>query len=87
MKRRSFTKTMLAAGAGIMASPSPVTASPASGPVVISTWNHGLAANEAAWKVLANFGRALDAVEQGVRVSESDPNVSSVGYGGWPDRE
>ena len=32
-------------------------------------------------------GRALDAVEQGVRVSELDPNVTSVGYGGSPDRE
>ena len=27
----------------------------------------------------------MDAVEQGVRVPESDPNVNSVGYGGYPD--
>ncbi|MCL4117829.1 UNVERIFIED_CONTAM: hypothetical protein GTU68_065574 [Idotea baltica] len=54
-------------------------------PVVISTWRHGLAANEAAWKLLADGGRALDAVEAGVRVSESDPKVSSVGVGGLPD--
>ncbi len=56
-------------------------------PIVISTWSHGLAANEEAWKVLSNGGRALDAVEMGVRVSEADPNVSSVGYGGLPDRD
>ncbi|MFC2130095.1 N(4)-(beta-N-acetylglucosaminyl)-L-asparaginase [Bacteroidota bacterium] len=56
-------------------------------PVVVSTWKHGLAANEAAWKVLSDGGRALDAVEQGVRVSESDPEVTSVGYGGYPDRD
>jgi L-asparaginase/N4-(beta-N-acetylglucosaminyl)-L-asparaginase len=54
-------------------------------PVVISTWRHGLAANQAAWKVLSQGGRALDAVEAGVRESESDPNVSSVGLGGLPD--
>ena len=54
-------------------------------PVVISTWQHGLDANQAAWKVLSNGGRALDAVEAGVRVSESDPGVSSVGVGGFPD--
>ncbi|APZ95910.1 N(4)-(beta-N-acetylglucosaminyl)-L-asparaginase [Fuerstiella marisgermanici] len=54
-------------------------------PVVISTWRHGLAANEAAWKILYKGGRALDAVEAGVCVSESDPNVSSVGVGGLPD--
>jgi isoaspartyl peptidase/L-asparaginase-like protein (Ntn-hydrolase superfamily) len=57
------------------------------GPIVLSTWDHGLAANEAAWKILAGGGRALDAVEAGVRVPEADPNVQSVGYGGLPDRD
>lgn len=56
-------------------------------PVVISTWDHGLAANEEAWRTLSPDGRALDAVERGVRVSEADPNVSSVGFGGLPDRD
>lgn len=56
-------------------------------PVVISTWNHGLAANEAAWTVLSRGGRSLDAVETGVRVTEADPRGSSVGIGGFPDRE
>jgi len=56
-------------------------------PVVLSTWNHGLKANEAAWEVLEQGGRALDAVEQGVRVPEADPAVTSVGYGGWPDAD
>lgn len=56
-------------------------------PIVISTWKHGLPANEAAWKILSASGRALDAVEAGVMVSESDPNERSVGYGGLPDRD
>jgi N4-(beta-N-acetylglucosaminyl)-L-asparaginase len=56
-------------------------------PVVISTWSFGLPANEAAWRILSTDGRALDAVEAGVRVSESDPRVSTVGYGGAPDRD
>ncbi|KAA3634493.1 MAG: glycosylasparaginase [Bacteroidetes bacterium] len=56
-------------------------------PIVISTWNHGIEANNAAWKVLSNGGNALDAVEQGVRVTESDPTNPSVGLGGAPDRE
>ncbi|MEO1615802.1 MAG: N(4)-(beta-N-acetylglucosaminyl)-L-asparaginase [Planctomycetota bacterium] len=55
-------------------------------PVVISTWQHGLAANASAWKVLSSGGRALDAVEAGVRVTESDPDVLTVGLGGLPDR-
>ncbi|WP_445664494.1 isoaspartyl peptidase/L-asparaginase family protein [Fodinibius sp. AD559] len=56
-------------------------------PVVISTWNHGIPANEAAWKVLAESGSALNAVEAGVRVVEADPEVRTVGYGGRPDRD
>ena len=39
-------------------------------PLVVSTWRHGLAANAAAWPVLLGGGRALDAVETGVRVTE-----------------
>jgi N4-(beta-N-acetylglucosaminyl)-L-asparaginase len=51
---------------------------------VISTWKHGIEANEAAWEILSG-GYALDAVEAGVRVSEADPEVMTVGYGGFPD--
>ena len=56
-------------------------------PVVISTWNHGYEANEAAWEILKNGGRALDAVEAGVKIPEADPDIRSVGYGGLPDRD
>ena len=56
-------------------------------PMVISTWTHGFEANIAAWEVLMQHGRALDAVEQGVRVSELDPDVTSVGLGSYPDRD
>jgi N4-(beta-N-acetylglucosaminyl)-L-asparaginase len=56
-------------------------------PTVLSTWDFGLKANEEAWKVLAAGGRALDAVEQGVKLVEADPSERSVGYGGRPDRD
>lgn len=55
-------------------------------PVALSTWDHGLAANDAAWPILTGGGSALDAVEAGVRIPEADPSVTSVGYGGRPDR-
>jgi N4-(beta-N-acetylglucosaminyl)-L-asparaginase len=55
-------------------------------PIVVSTWNN-MKANEAAWSVLSAKGRSLDAVEQGAWVPEADPNDTSVGYGGLPDRE
>lgn len=56
-------------------------------PLIISTWNHGLPANEEAWKYLESGKAALDAIEAGVRIPEGDPEVRSVGYGGLPDRE
>ncbi len=56
-------------------------------PIVISTWNFGLEANGAAWAVLEKGGYALDAVEQGVRVPEADPEITTVGLGGRPDRD
>ena len=56
-------------------------------PIVISTWKHGMEANKAAWEVMLNNGYSLDAVETGVRVTESDANNKSVGLGGLPDRE
>ncbi|MGF7219013.1 N4-(beta-N-acetylglucosaminyl)-L-asparaginase [Spirosoma lacussanchae] len=58
----------------------------ASGPLVVSTWNQPKA-NAAAEAVLSRGGRALDAVEAGARVPEADPNDTSVGYGGLPDRD
>lgn len=60
---------------------------PPNKPLVISTWDFGMAANADAWKVLEKGGRAVDAVEAGVRVPEADPNNMSVGYGGLPDRD
>jgi len=56
-------------------------------PMVVSTWSHGLAANEAAAEILIAGGHALDAVEKGVQVPEADPEVMSVGLGGLPDAE
>jgi len=54
-------------------------------PIVVSTWNFGIAANADAWKILNAGGRALDAVEAGAKVPEADPNNQSVGLGGLPD--
>ncbi|HHN74003.1 MAG TPA: glycosylasparaginase [Acidobacteria bacterium] len=91
-RREFLRKTMIGAGAVSLAS---LAGSGCGGdppaearrPLVVSTWRHGLAANEVAWELLEAGGRALDAVEAGVRVSEADPEVRSVGLGGAPDGE
>jgi isoaspartyl peptidase/L-asparaginase-like protein (Ntn-hydrolase superfamily) len=95
MNRKSFIKLAGIAGAGIVSNSIPLfgenkkktSKSNHSFPIVISTWNMGLGANEGAWKVLSSGGDALTAVEQGVWIPEADPKEMTVGLGGFPDRE
>ncbi len=55
-------------------------------PLVASTWDAGVNANAAAWKVLVAGGTALDAVEQGVMVTEDEIGCC-VGLAANPDRD
>jgi N4-(beta-N-acetylglucosaminyl)-L-asparaginase len=55
-------------------------------PIVISTWDSGMAVNAAAWKVLSANGKAIDAVEKGANQIEETVNCC-VGLGGYPDRD
>lgn len=93
--RRDFLKLSLVGTAALLAGcssaeeggnePSPVGKGN-QGPIVLSTWEHGMAANAKAFGVLRGGGSVLDAVEQGVMVTESDFTNRSVGLGGMPDR-
>ncbi len=86
MKRRNFLQTTAST---VMLSSLLVEESFAQSkgfPMVISTWKNEKA-NEAAWATLQKKGSALDAVEAGARIPEADPNDTSVGYGGFPDRD
>ena len=88
MKRRNFIK----AGAVGLASPILLAGKKKmkvnkNNPIVVSTWLHGIPANEASVEVLKKNGSALDAVEAGVRVTEADAENQSVGLGGRPDNE
>ena len=86
VNRRDFMKSM--AATGVLASVQDSSAEPAStGPVFLSTWKWGKPANDRAAEVFKSGGSLLDAVEKGINVPESDPNVMSVGYGGLPNAE
>lgn len=86
MERRKFIAT---GAAGLLATALKAERIPAAKPesLILSTWNFGVPANEAALTALREGKSVLDAVEAGVRVPEADPAVSSVGYGGYPDRD
>jgi N4-(beta-N-acetylglucosaminyl)-L-asparaginase len=90
VNRRKFLGSSLSASTGLLLRTPVSAAAPATlknNPIVISTWDFGKAANTAAWEVLSRKGRALDAVEAGVKIPEADPTNHSVGYGGLPDRD
>lgn len=92
--RRHFLKASLLgvsspmlAWAGKLTAATPTQMPTTSTPRVVSTWDFGVAANQAAWAILGKGGHALDAVEAGARVPESDRKNHSVGLGGYPDRD
>lgn len=87
--RRNFLQLLgISAAALGMNAPSASAASRrAKGPRVVSTWDFGVGANGAAWKVLAGGGSALDAVEAGARWAEADLCNPTVGHCGNPDRD
>lgn len=91
INRRKFVRNMSGAMIGlpvvhkIIARASPNPSSSNGKNIIISTWNHGLAANQAAWNIINKGGKAIDAVEAGVRIPEADPSITSVGLGGFPD--
>jgi L-asparaginase/N4-(beta-N-acetylglucosaminyl)-L-asparaginase len=84
--RRDFIKTV-AGSAAFAALEGRAAMPPDTGPVFLSTWAHGKPANERAAEIFKSGGSLLDAVEKGINVPESDPNVTSVGYGGIPNAE
>ena len=95
MKRKDFLRLAGMTAAGVIEQPHQIFAANSNKktiqisnkPLVISTWNMGLGANEGAWNILSAGGDALTAVEHGVWIPEADPKEQTVGLGGFPDRE
>lgn len=56
-------------------------------PTMVSTWNHGILANQAGLEAQSQGGNALDMIEAAARLVESDAEGLSVGIGGLPDRD
>ena len=82
--RRTFIGGMAATG---LASAARAQAASPDRALIVSTWDFGAAANDAAFARMKAGGTLLDAVEAGAMVPEADPENHSVGYGGYPDRD
>ena len=90
MKRRDFIKSSaisLVASSSILTQCDNPIKKVKNDPIVLSTWDHGIPANNAAISIINKNGSSLEAVEAGVRVTEADPLSQSVGLGGRPDKD
>ena len=86
MKRREFLMASIAgATSPMILAKSNKLKNNKNNPVILSTWNFGIPANEEAMAALNRGGNAMDAAEAGARHAESDIENNSVGYGGLPD--
>ena len=80
MRRRSFLQT-----AGLLGVASTVNIQKPE-PVIIATWINE-AGTKAGYDKILQTGKALDGVEAGAWVPEANPEETTVGYGGYPDRD
>ena len=94
MNHRTFIKTATLAGASTtvlssstFAVEESLHAGTSKGPIILSTWDFKLPVNETVYRTLLEGGSVLDAVEKAIRVVEEDPKTTSVGRGGYPDRD
>ena len=74
--RRGFLGGMAAASGAAALPAVAATPDPA---LIVSTWDFGAAANDAAFARMKAGGSLLDAVEAGAMVPEADPENHSVG--------
>ncbi|MEW6195423.1 MAG: N(4)-(beta-N-acetylglucosaminyl)-L-asparaginase [Bacteroidota bacterium] len=93
ISRRDFVKTGSILGGGLILNntlPQNLFSKSiikSNGPVVLSTWAPNIKANAKAMDILTQGKTSLDAIEEGIKVTEADPTDHSVGYGGLPDAE
>jgi N4-(beta-N-acetylglucosaminyl)-L-asparaginase len=87
LKSATISSAAVLAGSDLLATTGMATKAVKGSAIVVSTWDFGKTANLGAWEILGKGGRALDAVEAGVRIPEADPTNQTIGYGGLPDRD
>ena len=87
ISRRKFNTllgvTIIAQSQGCSSAPTPTVGKNR----VVSTWNNQTANEKALAQLTKGPEHLLDAIEKGINHVEADPNDTSVGYGGRPDRE
>jgi N4-(beta-N-acetylglucosaminyl)-L-asparaginase len=88
-RRNFFNKSVGLSAGALFFKNLPLFGSPVKGitPMIVTSHTNqtGQMAMEAGWRILADGGSALDAIEKAANVIEVDPEDTSVGYGGLPN--
>ncbi len=88
-RRNFFNKSVGLSAGALFFKNLPLFGSPAKGitPMIVTSHTNqtGQMAMEAGWRILAEGGSAVDAIEKAANVIEVDPEDTSVGYGGLPN--
>ena len=86
MKRRSFLQSASLIGLSAQSFTKKEKKHKSIEPIIIATWKNEEAC-KAGFAKLLETGKALDGVEAGAWIPEANPNETTVGYGGYPDRD
>lgn len=84
---RATAGTLAASLAGCATRSEPSARAAVTPPLIVSTWPFGKAANDRALVTLRSGGSLLDAVVDGISVTEGDLSNTSVGAGGTPNAD
>ncbi|MEY2792343.1 MAG: hypothetical protein RJA76_335 [Bacteroidota bacterium] len=86
MKRRSFLQSASVIGLSTKSFTKKELPFLKTEPIIIATWKNEEACKAGFAKIQAT-GKALDGVEAGAWIPEANPEETTVGYGGYPDRD
>lgn len=86
MKRRSFLQSASLLGLSAQSITIKEDKNKPTEPIIIATWKNEEACKAGFSKILET-GKALDGVEAGAWIPEANPEETTVGYGGYPDRD
>jgi len=86
MKRRSFLQSASLIGLSAQSFTIKEQNTNPSEPIIIATWKNEEACKAGFAKIIET-GKALDGVEAGAWIPEANPEETTVGYGGYPDRD
>ncbi|HKE36613.1 MAG TPA: N(4)-(beta-N-acetylglucosaminyl)-L-asparaginase [Candidatus Baltobacteraceae bacterium] len=87
VNRSAFIASVAGTTAVAAAGPQIAEAQAETSPVFVNTWSDSFPYLPIAGDVFTKTGSLMDAVEKAINAVENDPNIHTVGYGGYPNAD